>query len=139
MSTRPVYLAIFAQSPRMRNHFAIFVANEEFAHKDPNDRSSSCRGTLIQVTGTPSDGFKHDFVRNFGTNDSMTLAKLVKLGPVATEHIPVPPSEEKRRETIARGNLDRVALQVPAPGVSEHFLAPVDGVSTTLETTDKRL
>lgn len=123
----------------MRSHFAIFVANEEYANKDPSDRSSPCRGTLIQVTGTPFVGFEHDFVRNFGTNDSRTLAKLVKLGPVNTEHIPVPLSKDKRREKIARGTLDRIALQVAPPGVSEHFLAPVDGVSTTLETTDQGL
>lgn len=74
------------------------VANQEYAHKHPSDRSSPCRGTLIQVTGTPFGGFEHDFVRNFGTNDSRTLAKLVKLGPVNIEHITMPPSSEKRRE-----------------------------------------
>ena len=139
MTTRPVYLAVFAQGPGMPSHFAIFVTNEEYANKDPNDRSSPCRGTLIQVTGTPFGGVEHDSVRSFNINDSRTLAKLVKLGPVATEHIPVPPSKDKRREKIARGTLDRIALQVPAPGASEHFLAPVDGVSTTLETTDRGL
>ncbi|KEZ41051.1 hypothetical protein SAPIO_CDS7096 [Scedosporium apiospermum] len=129
--SRPVYLAK-SRRGQQRAHFAIFIPHAAYSGLDPNDRSKPCIGTVIQVVGAPMLGYAHEFKRNYDREDADGVETFVHLGSVGPDHIVEPQTTAMSRDTVATGLLERIALQVPAPGVNENFMAPVN------DTTNRR-
>lgn len=125
----PVYLAK-SRRGQQRAHFAIFIPHAAYLGLDPNDRSKPCIGTVIQVVGAPMLGYAHEFKRNYDREDADGVETFVHLGSVGPDHIVEPQTTAMSRDTVATGLLERIALQVPAPGVNENFMAPVNDVSS---------
>ncbi|KAL4960401.1 uncharacterized protein BDV14DRAFT_145804 [Aspergillus stella-maris] len=120
---RAIYLLTSRQSPRQRSHFAIFIPSP----------STPSTGTLINVVGAPMAGFYHEFKRGYNPErDSIEPYKTHTLGNVRDSHIFDSPEDVRRTETEPKGDLERAAVQIPAPRASENFLAAVN------ETTNRR-
>lgn len=127
MSWHPIYLAKYRLSPFQRAHFAIFIPNLEDASKHPNDRSTLCKGTLINVVGAPMAGYIYEFKRDHCCAESKDLEKLVQIGALQARAI----AEDELNEQSTAEPFEKVALQLPAPGRNENFMAPVNNVSLT--------
>lgn len=53
------------------------------------------------------------------------------IGQVDSFHIVDWPSGVRATDTNPKGDLELAAIQVPAPGISENFMAPVNGVCSS--------
>lgn len=132
MPDHPIYLAKYRLSSTQRAYFAIFIPNLADATKDPDDRSASCKGTLINVVGAPMAGYVHEIKRGHCWNESNDLEKLDQIGNIQTNK---PLSRDFRDDDTIAKAFETVALQLRAPGRSENFMAPVNDVNTSEMTT----
>ena len=128
MSNRHIWLAKFRTAPSQRAHFAIFIPNADEVNKDPNDRTASCKGTLINVVGTPMSGYVHEVKRNCSCTAAADLDRLIRIGSVNLDNTAEEDSTDET-DTVA---LEKIALQLPAPRKNENFLVPVNDVSLSL-------
>ncbi|KAL4947542.1 hypothetical protein BDW69DRAFT_199574 [Aspergillus filifer] len=111
-----IHLLTSRQSFRQRSHFAIFIPSP----------SATSTGTLINVVGAPMVGFAHEFKRGYTPeNGSIDPYESHALGEVRDSHVFDSPEDVRRTDTEPKGDLERAAVQIPAPRASENFLAPV--------------
>jgi hypothetical protein len=102
-------------------YFAIFIPSPI----DPNI------GNLINVVGAPMTGYKHVFEHGYRLSLETQSYELVPLGHVDRVHIAnLPADADAVRSTGDEpcGDIEVAAVEVPAPGVSEVFMAPVNDV-----------
>ena len=118
MSPRTISLIASRNAELQRAHFAIFVP----AAANPD------QGTLIQAVGAPMMGYALEFKRNYALADSQERYTMVSLGEVDPANIVDSTDDVKCSDSISRGNIEIAASQVPTPGMSENFLAPVNDV-----------
>jgi hypothetical protein len=119
MPSRLIYLITSRNVKAQRSHFAIFVP----AAEQPD------RGTLIQAVGAPMTGYILEFKRNYSPKDDSTEKyEMIEIGHVDSENIVDSTSGVKESDGIPKDNLEIVASQIPTPGMSENFLAPVNDV-----------
>jgi hypothetical protein len=119
MSPRAIYLITSRNAEAQRAHFAIFVPAAEQAD----------RGTLIQAIGAPMTGYILEFKRNHSPKeDSTEKYTMIEIGHVDSANIVDPTSGVKGSDGVPKGNIEIAASQVPTPGISDNFLAPVNDV-----------
>ncbi|KAJ5591839.1 uncharacterized protein N7459_002208 [Penicillium hispanicum] len=116
MMPRTISLISSRNAEFQRAHFAIFVP----AQADPN------HGTLIQAIGAPMTGYVLEFKRNYSPADTTEPYTLIPIGDVDSHHIVDAITQEKRTDCTPVGNIELAASEVPTPGISENFLAPVN-------------
>jgi hypothetical protein len=119
MSTRTIYLVAFRESASQRAHFSIFVLSAG----DPY------RGTLIHVVGMPMRGNTLEFKRNYCPSESRQANFMTSIGDVYEQYIVDSPSDSHGKDSTPINNLQDAAIQAPAPGPSQNFMAPVNDVS----------
>lgn len=122
MTPRTISLITSRNAESQRSHFAIFVP----AAANPD------QGTLIQAVGAPMMGYILEFKRNYSFADSTERYTVVPVGAVDSANIVDSTDGIKSSDAVPRGNIEVAASEVPTPGMSENFLAPVN------ETTNKR-
>ncbi|KAJ5664661.1 hypothetical protein N7462_011474 [Penicillium macrosclerotiorum] len=126
MTARTIYLISSRNAEAQRAHFAIFVPAEGAPDK----------GTLIEAVGAPMAGYVLNFERNFSpTDDSLENYDIFPIGEVDPVNIIDDTTGVKSADAEPRGNIEVVASQVPTPGISENFLAPVND---SIQTANKR-
>ncbi|KAJ5898708.1 hypothetical protein N7504_008996 [Penicillium tannophilum] len=119
MASRIIYLISSRNSEAQRAHFAVFV---------PSERDSE-HGTLIQAVGAPMAGYYLEFKRNYSPADSSEKYTVFPIGEVEPVNIVDPEPGPKRSDCTPNGVIEVAATEVPTPGISENFLAPVNDVS----------
>ncbi|KAB8261535.1 hypothetical protein BDV32DRAFT_121454 [Aspergillus pseudonomiae] len=122
MAPRTIYLVSFRPAPSQRAHFAIFVPSAI----DP------LIGSLIHVVGAPMAGFAHEFKRGYDPSLTTQPYEMWPIGQVDSSHIVDWPNGVRATDTNPKGDIEVAASQVPAPGISQNFMAPVN------DTTNKR-
>ncbi|OJI90981.1 hypothetical protein ABZX51_004481 [Aspergillus tubingensis] len=124
MPPRAIYLVTSRNSPSQRSHFSIFVPSVAFSNI----------GTSIHVVGAPMMGYQLEFKRNHALSSNEEPYETVLLGYVDSQHITGSPIESSSMfvDHTPRDDLEIAASQIPAPRVSENFMAPVN------DTTNKR-
>lgn len=121
MSPRAIYLIASRNAEAQRAHFAIFVPAA----------GQTDRGSLIQAIGAPMTGYILEFKRNHSpSEDSTEKYTMIEIGHVESENIVDSTSTAKCSDGIPKGNLEIAASQIPTPGISDNFLAPVNDVRT---------
>lgn len=119
MALRTIYLISSRDADAQRARFAIFV---------PSDAQPD-RGTLIQAVGAPMTGYILEFKRNHSpAEESAESYTVIPIGRVDPANIVDSVTEEKSVDSIPQGNIEIAASQIPTPGISENFLAPVNDV-----------
>lgn len=119
MASRTIYLVTSRNVPSQRAHFAIFVPSKTLPDQ----------GTLIQAVGAPMTGYILEFKRNYSPfEDSLERYTLFPIGEVDSSHIADPLDEKKTSDATPRDNIEAAATQIPTPGLSDNFLAPVNDV-----------
>lgn len=98
------------------------------ALQDPNDKAYTCRGTKIQVIGTPL-AMSLEFKSNFACNEDAAFEAAVRLGDVDEsfihdEHV-AGPDVQVRTEPVGRLEKEAVGIHPPRGG---NVRAPVDDV-----------
>ncbi|KAJ5355227.1 uncharacterized protein N7496_012439 [Penicillium cataractarum] len=122
MTLRTVHLIASRNAEAQRAHFAIFV---------PADGAE--QGTLIEAVGAPMAGYMLEFKRNYSpSNDSIENYEIIPIGEIDSANIVDDDSGIKSADADPRGDIEIVASQIPTPGISENFLAPVN------DTTNRR-
>lgn len=125
MTLRTIYLISSRGAEAQRAHFAIFV---------PSDAQPD-RGTLIQAVGAPMTGYVLEFKRNHSpAEDAAENYTVIPIGRVDSANIVDSETAERRVDSEPQGNIEIAASQIPTPGISENFLAPVNDVRSP-ETT----
>lgn len=113
---QPLFLIIYP-SPLFAAHWSLFLPTP------PNESL----GTRIHVTGSSLSGFTHEFVRSYDLSDESRAYKLLPLPDVDSEFVTDSGVERGSCDqdngaetTNARpaSELERIALEVPAPGKS---------------------
>lgn len=74
-------------------------------------------------------GYILEFKRNYSFVDSAERYITVPIGDIDSANIVDSTDGVKSSDSMPRGNIEIVASQVPTPGMSENFLAPVNDVS----------
>lgn len=76
-------------------------------------------------------GYILEFKRNYSpSEDSTEKYTMIEIGHVESENIVDSTSTGKCSDGIPKGNLEIAASQIPTPGISDNFLAPVNDVRT---------
>ena len=120
MTRRTIHLIASRNAEAQRAHFAIFV---------PAERAPE-QGTLIEAVGAPMAGYMLEFRRNYSPpNDSVENYEIIPIGEIDSANIVDDESGVKSADANPRGDIEVVAAQIPTPGISENFLAPVNEVS----------
>ncbi|KAJ5562879.1 hypothetical protein N7535_002675 [Penicillium sp. DV-2018c] len=122
MDTRTIYLLSYRAAPRQRAHFAIFVPSA----------AVPTMGARIHVVGAPVTGFRLEFVRNYCPDETQRAVKIFAIGQVYSFNIVDSVGTAQTTDSIPRGNIEVAASHIPAPGISENFMAPVN------DTTNRR-
>ncbi|CAK45500.1 uncharacterized protein BO96DRAFT_229283 [Aspergillus niger CBS 101883] len=123
MPPRAILLVSSRNSPSQRAHFSIFVPSV----------ACSTIGTSIHVVGAPMMGYQLEFKRNHSLSSNAEPYETALLGYVDSHHIADSPGERSMFVDHApRDDLETAASQIPAPRVSENFMAPVN------DTTNRR-
>lgn len=86
-------------------------------------------GTLIQAVGAPMTGYALEFKRNYSPADGMEKYNVYAIGETDSFHIIDSTPGAKYTDLTPRGDLEIAAAEIPTPGISENFLAPVNDVS----------
>ncbi|PGH12743.1 hypothetical protein AJ79_04104 [Helicocarpus griseus UAMH5409] len=120
MAPRTVYLIASRYAPTQRAHFAILFPSA--FNKDI--------GTLINVEGAPMLGYQLEINCKYSPAATTEPHISYPIGQIESQHIDE--STENAIESSPTSAVERVASQVPPPGISQNFLAPVN------ETTNKR-
>ncbi|PLN82765.1 hypothetical protein BDW42DRAFT_166106 [Aspergillus taichungensis] len=124
MAMRTIYLVSDRQASFQRSHFSLFVPSAA----DPT------MGTVIHVVGAPMAGYALEFKRNHSPASIPHSHEICPIGQVASAHI-VDSTDAAAAPSIdcqPKGDIEIAAAQVPPPGISENFLAPVN------DTTNRR-
>ncbi|BCR97216.1 uncharacterized protein AKAW2_30535A [Aspergillus luchuensis] len=123
MPPRAIYLVTSRNSPSQRAHFSIFVPSV----------ACSTIGTSIHVVGAPMMGYQLEFKRNHALSSNEEPYETVLLGHVDSQHIAdsLKESSSMYVDHTSRSDLEIAASQIPAPRVSENFMAPVNDVSNS--------
>lgn len=120
MAPRTIYLISSRDVPIQRAHFAIFIPAETL----------SDQGTLIHAVGAPMTGYILEFKRNYSpSEDSPGQYSLFPIGDVDSSHIVDSVDGPKTSDATPRDDIEAAAAQIPTPGMSDNFLAPVNDVS----------
>jgi hypothetical protein len=114
MTPRTIYLLSLRQAASQRAHFAIFVPSAINPQK----------GSLINVVGAPMTGFSHQFERGYDPDIAQQDYEMWPIGEVDSSHIADWPDDVRAIHTDPKGDMEIAACQVPAPGLSENFMAP---------------
>ncbi|CAG7935421.1 unnamed protein product [Penicillium salamii] len=122
MATRTIQLVSFRNVSSQRAHFAIFVPSAA----DPK------RGTLIHAVGAPMAGYILEFKRNYSPAMTQQRHETFPIGQVYSSNIVDSVDTAMTKDSTPRGNIEIAASQVPTPGISQNFMAPVN------DTTNKR-
>ncbi|GIK07578.1 hypothetical protein Aspvir_003244 [Aspergillus viridinutans] len=122
MAPRTIYLISYRQAPSQRAHFAIFVPSAT----DPE------KGSVIHAVGAPMAGYSHEFKRGYNPTLTRRRYEMWPIGEVDSSHIVDWPDDIRAIHTDPKGDIEIAASQVPAPGISENFMAPVN------DTTNRR-
>ena len=117
----PLQLLFYRNSSRQRAHFAIFVPSGT----DPD------RGTVIQAVGAPMVGYRLEFERNYSPILTQRWHERYPIGEVSADNIVESTSAHDGSDDKPRDELEREAIQVTPPRISENFRAPVNDVSNT--------
>ncbi|KJK61349.1 hypothetical protein P875_00042401 [Aspergillus parasiticus SU-1] len=116
MAPRTIYLNSTRSSKTQRAHFAIWVPSAQ----------QPTSGSLINVVGAPMIGFAHEFKRCYEPAKSTEPYEMWPIGEVDSVHIFDWPEGGCSIRTDPKGDLEIAAAQVPAPGISRDFMAPVN-------------
>ncbi|KAI2793095.1 hypothetical protein POX_b03143 [Penicillium oxalicum] len=116
MATRTIYLVSYRNTPSQRAHFAVFVPSAA----DPK------RGTLIHAVGAPMAGYILEFKRNYSPDLTQRRHETFAIGQVHSSNIIDSTDTAITKDSTPRGNIEIAASQVPTPGVSQNFMAPVN-------------
>lgn len=73
-------------------------------------------------------GFRHEFKRGYDPGLTTQPYQTWPIGQVDSSHIADWPSGVRATDTNPIGDIELAAVQVPAPGISENFMAPVNDV-----------
>ncbi|GAB1200017.1 hypothetical protein APSETT444_009377 [Aspergillus pseudonomiae] len=119
MAPRDIFLVSIRRTTNIRAHFAIWAPSA----------SDSENGSLIEVVGTPMEGFKHQFRRGHAPTPISKKYAMWPIGTVDSAHIYDWPHGFTATHEDPRGDLETTACQVPAPRASENFMAPVNDFS----------
>ncbi|CRG89793.1 hypothetical protein PISL3812_06832 [Talaromyces islandicus] len=123
MPPRTIYLISSRNASFQRAHFAIFVPSE----------ANPAQGSLINVVGAPMTGYQLEFERNYSIPPEN--CEVVPIGQVDSSNVvdstTITPNQGQttNKDFTPQGNLEIAASQVPAPGVSANFMAPVKDVT----------
>lgn len=131
MSLRSVYLAVYRLTPRQRAHFSIFIPDAVVEGQDISTqfKSTSCKGTIIQVVGEPlMAGYQLEIKRNYDCKDYRDLDKLVLLGQVESSDVFDPEDDIFKSDDSPRAPMERLAAQITPPRKGQDIRAPIDGV-----------
>jgi hypothetical protein len=107
--SRPVYLIIY-HSPIFTAHWALWIPSYE-------EEVIKKTGKIINVQGSPSEGFIHEFERNYDESTESRSHSLKLLVLIDSENV-VDTSGEYSVDNTAIDVLERSALAIPAPGPS---------------------
>lgn len=108
--SRPIYLIVYHSRP-FPAHWAIWIP-----HK--NEPSPEGMGKVIQVEGNPSEGFSHEFKRNYDSSQDSRLHSVILLGTIDGSNILDSDTHANGKGTTdvtAIDEVEKVALSVPAP------------------------
>jgi hypothetical protein len=119
MATRTIYLISFRNAPSQRAHFSIFVPSAA----EPK------RGTLIHAVGAPMAGYILEFKRNYSPDLTQQRHETFAIGQVYSSNIVDSIGIAITKDSTPRDNIEIAASQVPTPGISQNFMAPVNDVS----------
>ncbi|KAF4629358.1 hypothetical protein G7Y89_g8791 [Cudoniella acicularis] len=108
--SRPVYLIIF-HSPIFAAHWAFWIPSYK------NEVAGSI-GKIINVQGSPSEGFVHEFERNYDLSTTSRSYSLKLLCMVGEDKVEDDSSEVYSVDCNPRDVLETVALGVEAPCAS---------------------
>lgn len=123
MTLRTVHLIASRNAEAQRAHFAIFVPAE----------GAPEQGTLIEAVGAPMAGYMLEFKRNYSpSNDSIENYEIIPIGEIDSANIVDDDSGVKSADVDPKGDIEVVASQIPTPGISENFLAPINDVSISV-------
>ncbi|OAL74425.1 hypothetical protein A7D00_0016 [Trichophyton violaceum] len=89
-------------------------------------------GTLIHAVGAPMAGYKLEFKRNYSLKDTQQQYTRYDIGQLDSQYIEDSPGGALIRDSVPKGAVEVAASQIPPPGISQNFLAPVN------DTTNKR-
>ena len=106
---RPVYLIIY-HSPIFAAHWALWIPSYE---KEVIGKT----GKIINVQGSPSEGFVHKYERNYDLSTETRSHSLKLLSWVDSKKV-VDTSGEYSVDSTAIDVLERSALAIQAPGPS---------------------
>ncbi|KAL4902237.1 hypothetical protein BDW74DRAFT_181086 [Aspergillus multicolor] len=118
-----IYLMTSRSSSRQRAHFTIFVPSAASSTNTQADTDKSTgvgnqTGTLINVVSAPMLSFMHEFKQRY--TPALHSRQPFEIHPLG------------ETDTTPTNTLEFAALRIPAPGVSENFLAPAN------DTTNRR-
>lgn len=111
MSSRLIFLIIYAAPQGRRAHFSIWVPEEEDAPE----------GTIIHVIGGPPFGFKLEFKRKYKPEATQRIKQVIPIGSVLAEHLHHSGSNPGAQD-MPRNNLERAATQIQPPRANPDFL-----------------
>ncbi|KAF3481784.1 uncharacterized protein GIQ15_04543 [Arthroderma uncinatum] len=122
MTSRPVHLLTSRASSAQRKHFGIFIPYTKHQQN----------GTVIHVVGAPMVGYKLEFKRNFSPSTAQPPHTNTLIGHVAVDLVADEGSDVDsaglKLDYTPKGELEKIASQVPPPPISKNFMAPVDGI-----------
>lgn len=118
MVSRTLSLISYRTASTQRAHFAIFVPSAS----DPDV------GTLIHVVGAPMAGYQLEFKRNYSVALTQQPHTKYPIGQIDSQHIVDNANNTRSSDSTPKGAIELTASQVPAPGISQNFMAPVNEV-----------
>ena len=104
MASKTVYLLKFRRTPTQRAHFAIYIHEGTFPGI----------GILIHVVGAPMAGYQLEIKPDYNLGATQQPYTSFSLGQVPASSVTT---------------IQQLATTVRPPGISQNFMAPVDGVS----------
>ncbi|KAE8131109.1 hypothetical protein BDV38DRAFT_290661 [Aspergillus pseudotamarii] len=104
----------------------IYLISIRFSKSQPQQSTS---GSLINVIGAPMVGFADEYKRGCEPTKSIEPYEMWSIGGVDSVHIVDWPVGVGGVDTDPMGDLEIAASQVPAPGISQDFIAPVNDIT----------
>jgi hypothetical protein len=105
--SKKIYLIKFRNATSQRAHFAIYIQEGGFPGT----------GTLVHVVGAPMAGFQLEIKLNYNLDNTQQRYTHHLLGEVSAS---------------TAATVQQLASTVRPPGISQNFMAPVDGVSPVI-------
>ncbi|KAL6251368.1 hypothetical protein RBB50_001577 [Rhinocladiella similis] len=120
MAPRNLSLIKYRQSSTQRAHFAVFVPSAAKVNV----------GTLIRVVGAPMAGYRLEFKRNYNPTESQEPHTIVPIGETPSQLVVDSTNNARTQDDTRKGPIENVAKSVAPPGISQNFMAPVDGAGS---------